>query len=154
MGCELNMKTQLTRSAVFDGILRAAALLVLIDFATSTFYITLNMTYSEELFAIVLMPVAIAFLLSAVLVVLSFKKYRSEFKAWKYISISAVTFILSLFVFELLNNSGLHLRLFPIRELSNADGLVIILICAAFLIANIVGRITAITVIYLKTKSN
>lgn len=154
MGCELNMQTQLTRRAVFDGLIRTAALLVLIDYATSTYYIALGMPYSEELLAIVCIPAVIAFVLSAVLAVSSFKKYRSEFKAVKYIIISAVTFILTLFVFELLNNPVLHLRLFTIRELSNADGMVIILIYAVFLISGIIGRIAAITVIWIKTKSN
>ena len=154
MGCKLNMKKQLIRRSAFDGIIRAVALLVLIDFATSTYYIALNITYREELFAIACMPATIAFILSAVPVMLSYKKYRSEFKTGKYIIISAITFVVSIFIFELLNNSVLSLRLFPIRELSNVDGIVIIIICSAFLISNLIGRITAIAVIWLKAKSN
>lgn len=140
------MKKQLTARAVFDGIIRAAVLFVLIDFAASVCYAAYSTwTAAAAMTAGAVLPAALAYP--------GFRKYRSEFRPGKYFLVSAAVFVLMLLLM-LINSFTLHLRLFPVRELSDADGMTIILIFISFMILNLIGRAITFAVICFKQKSD
>lgn len=144
MGCELNMKTQLTRRAIFDGIIRGGVLYLILTLYVSPYMKPSLWIYIISSVAGLVMPIVLASL--------SFTKYKSDFRCVKYCLISASSFTL-IIVLEFLSNF-IPFRIFPIRELSNADGLVIILFVSLFLILNLIGRFATIIVIWIKLKSN
>lgn len=145
------MKKQLTKRAAFDGIIRAAALFLLIDFASSSCFAP--SAYSVYFAWTAAASIAAGLLLPAVLAFLSFRKYRTEFKPGKYFLVSTAAFVLMLLLI-FLNYLTLHLRLFPLRELADTDGGTILLVFASFIILNLIGRAFTFAVICFKQKSN
>lgn len=135
------------RYAVLDGFVRAFALFLAVDLLTSV--------YAEERIALYFGIAAVAVLvLPFLLGALSFKKSQRQLPIGKYMLLSGGVFVASALVFLLFNNLTVHLRLLPMRELSNADGLLILAVLGASLVLNLIGRAAVLAVIWSKQKAS
>lgn len=132
--------------AVLDGFVRAFALFLAVDLLTSV-YADGRIALFFGIAAVTVL--ALPFLLGA----LSFKKSQRQLPIGKYALLSGGVFVASALVFLLFNNLTVHLRLLPMRELSNADGLLILAVLGASLVLNLIGRAAVLTVIWFKKKA-
>ena len=141
------MKKRLMIRAALDGLIRALLLFFIIDIQTSTLLVSLNLTVDCLFVVVIIIPASLAFLLSTGLAVLNFKKTHTDFRCGKYLLFSTALFFVSSFLLEFINNLTVHFRIFPLRQMSNADGLLIILTCGCYLFAGLIGRIVAFSII-------
>lgn len=125
--------------AVFDGVIRALALFLLVLYTSSERF--------DGSWASVLAAAAIsALVLSVLLAALTFVKLRDNFNCGIYALISGCVFVvLSVVAF-------MQLDLLPLSELYSADGLLIIFEYAAFLALNLVGRLATFCTVWLKRR--
>lgn len=132
--------------AVLDGFVRAFALFLAVDLLTSIYADgRIALFFGIAAVAVLVLP----FLLGA----LSFKKSQRQLPLGKYALLSGGVFVASALVFLLFNNLTVHLRLLPMRELSNADGLLILAVLGASLVLNLIGRAAVLAVIWFKKKA-
>lgn len=131
--------------AVLDGVVRAFALYLALDFTTSV--------YAD---GAVILCVAIAAIAGLVLPflfgALSFRKAQGRLPIGKYALLSSGVFVLSALVFELVIDLTAHIRLLPGRELANVDGLLMLAVLGAFLLLNLIGRAAVLAAIWSKQK--
>lgn len=146
-GEEAGMKNRLVIRAGLDGLIRAFLLFFIIDIQTSTLLVSLNLTVDCLFIVVVIIPASLAFLLSTGLAVLNFKKTHTDFGYGKYLLLGTAFFLFSSFLLVFINNLTVHFRIFPLRQMSNADGLLIILTCGCYLLAGLIGRIVAFPII-------
>lgn len=132
-------KMRLGVRAVFDGVIRALALFLIVLYTSSAHF---KGNWTPVLAAAAISALA----LSVLLAVLSFKKLRENFNCGIYALISGCVFVvLSVVAF-------MQLDLLPLSELDSADGLLIIFEYAAFLALNLVGRLATFCTVWLKRR--
>ena len=135
------------RYAVLDGFVRAFALFLAVDLLTSV--------YAEERIALYFGIAAVAVLvLPFLLGALSFKKSQRQLPIGKYMLLSGGVYIVSAVIFPLINGLTVNITLLPMRELSNADGLLILAVLGASLVLNLIGRAAVLAVIWSKQKAS
>lgn len=135
------------RYAVLDGFVRAFALFLAVDLLTSV--------YAEERIALYFGIAAVAVLvLPFLLGALSFKKSQRQLPIGKYTLLSGGVYIVSAVIFPLINGLTVNIHLLPMRELSNADGLLILAVLGASLVLNLIGRAAVLAVIWSKQKAS
>lgn len=131
--------------AVLDGFVRAFALFLALDFATSVYADgSINLCVAIAAIAGLVLP----FLFGA----LSFRKVQGQLPIGKYALLSGGVFVLSALVFVLVNNLTVHFRLLPGRELGYGDGLMLLYFLPALLVINLIGRAATLAVIWSKQK--
>ena len=132
--------------AVLDGVVRAFALFLGVDLLTSV-YADGRIALFFGIAAVTVL--ALPFLLGA----LSFKKSQRQLPLGKYALLSGGVFAAAALVFLPVNDHFLRIRLLPMRELANVDGLLILAVLGAFLVLNMIGRAAVLAVIWSKQKA-
>lgn len=132
--------------AVLDGFVRAFALFLAVDLLTSV-YADGRIALFFGIAAVTVL--ALPFLLGA----LSFKKSQRQLPIGKHTLLSGGVYIVSAVIFPLINGLTVNIHLLPMRELSNADGLLILAVLGASLVLNLIGRAAVLAVIWSKQKA-
>lgn len=132
--------------AVLDGVVRAFALFLALDFATSV-YADGAVILSIAIAAIA--GLVLPFLLGA----LSYKKSEGQLPLGKYALLSGGVYVVSVIIFPLINGLTVNIHLLPMRELANVDGLLILAVLGASLVLNLIGRAAALAVIWSKQRA-
>lgn len=139
------------RYAVLDGVVRAFALFVVLDYATSV--------YADGQLALFFGIVAVAVLtLPLLLGTLSFKKSDGLLSVGKYTLLSGGVYVVLAVMFlpvnELpVNELTVNIHLLPMRELGYGDGLMLLYSLPALLLINLIGRAATLAVMWSKQKA-
>ena len=71
----------------------------------------------------------------------------------KYALLSGGVYVVSAVIFPLINGLTVKIHLLPMRELANADRLLILAVLGASLVLNLIGRAAVLAVIWSKQKA-
>lgn len=123
--------------ALIDGICRALAMKIIVDFAFSPFFDAKSELYSLPLFVIAGFAIPVCFLV--------FGKEHVRKNVNRYFLMSFLSFT-GTFVLLIINVFTVYLKFFPIRELGHGDGLFSTLGLFIFFFGNALCRLVGFIV--------